>query len=213
MAYAIGIQKEDILVSYNGELLETTEALIRLATQSQNASNQIELIRGRSYKTIIAPKGALGISVVPRPLSEEVLSKAIAAGGVGVKIAQRSEEISADRVERARNMIITTASSIEGYRVVETIEVISAECVYGMNVFKDIFASFRDVVGGRAKSVQNVLKDARRECLTELKVEALDVGANAVIAVDLDYSELSGSGAMLFLVATGTAVRVEKIST
>ena len=79
-------------------------------------------------------------------------------------------------------------------------------------MFKDFFASVRDVFGGRSSSSQKALRDARRVCLAELRREALMVGANAVIGVDLDYSEISGDDkSMLFLVATGTAVTVEKI--
>ena len=82
-----------------------------------------------------------------------------------------------------------------------------------MNIFKDFFAAMSDFFGGRSGTTQNILRDARNVCLNELRKEAFDVGANAVIAVDLDYSEFSGKGkSMLFLVANGTAVTVEKIT-
>ena len=81
-----------------------------------------------------------------------------------------------------------------------------------MNLFKDFFASITDILGGRSSSSQKVLHDARRTCLTELRREALIAGANAIVGVDLDYSEISGDGKnMLFLVASGTAVIVEKV--
>lgn len=113
--------------------------------------------------------------------------------------------------ELAKDLIVTTESSLSGYTVDERIEVISAECVFGMNIFKDFFSSVRDVFGGRSKSSQKVLREARHTCLTELRREALMVGANSIIAVDLDYSEISGDGkSMLFLVTTGTACRVTK---
>lgn len=109
-------------------------------------------------------------------------------------------------------VILTTAPWLEGYRVVETVEIVTSECVYGMNIFRDFAAGITDALGGRSESTQNVLRDARKTCLTELKKEALNAGANAVIAVDLDYSEFSGQNkSMLFLVASGTAVKVEKI--
>jgi uncharacterized protein YbjQ (UPF0145 family) len=120
-------------------------------------------------------------------------------------------ELASERA-KVKHIIITTAPLIEGYRVIQTIEIVSSECVYGMNIFKDYLASLTDFFGGRSKATQKVLRDARRQCLEELKHEALSVGANAVIAVDLDYSEISGGGkSMLFLVATGTAVTIEKI--
>ncbi len=113
--------------------------------------------------------------------------------------------------ELAKDLIVTTESVLSGYTVDERLEVISAECVFGMNIFKDFFAGIRDVFGGRSKSSQKVLRDARHTCLTELRREALMVGANAIVAVDLDYSEISGDGkSMLFLVTTGTACRVTK---
>ncbi len=113
--------------------------------------------------------------------------------------------------ELAKDLVVTTESSLSGYTVDERIEVISAECVFGMNIFKDFFAGVRDIFGGRSKSSQKVLREARQTCLTELRREALIVGANAIIAVDLDYSEISGDGkSMLFLVTTGTACRVTK---
>lgn len=108
-------------------------------------------------------------------------------------------------------VMLTTAPWLEGYQITETLEVVTAECVFGMNVLRDFFASVTDFVGGRSESTQTILRDARKVCLTELKREANRVGANAVIAVDLDYSEFTGQGkSMLFLVASGTAVKVEK---
>jgi uncharacterized protein YbjQ (UPF0145 family) len=113
--------------------------------------------------------------------------------------------------ELAKDLIVTTESNLSGYTVDERIEVISAECVFGMNIFKDFFAGVRDIFGGRSKSSQKVLRDARHTCLTELRREALIVGGNAIIAVDLDYNEISGDGkSMLFLVASGTACQVTK---
>lgn len=112
--------------------------------------------------------------------------------------------------EIAKDLIVTTEFSMAEYRVTERIEVITAECVFGMNLFKDFFAGIRDIFGGRSSSSQKVLRDARRTCLTELRREGLIVGANAIVGVDLDYSEISGDGkSMLFVVVSGTAVTVE----
>lgn len=112
--------------------------------------------------------------------------------------------------ELAKDLIVTTEFSMAEYRVTQRIEVITAECVFGMNLFKDFFAGIRDIFGGRSSSSQKVLRDARRTCLTELRREALIVGANAIVGVDLDYSEISGDGkSMLFVVVSGTAVTVE----
>lgn len=111
----------------------------------------------------------------------------------------------------SQKIILTTSSHLEGYRVTEHIDIVSAECVFGMNIIKDMFAGVRDFFGGRNKSSQDALRDARVACLDELREEAAQMGANAVIGIDLDYSEISGGGkSMLFLVATGTAVKVAK---
>ncbi|MFG6158889.1 YbjQ family protein [Halomonas sp. 1390] len=109
----------------------------------------------------------------------------------------------------SERVILTTSSHLEGYRVTEHVDIVSAECVFGMNILKDMFAGFRDFFGGRNTSSQDALRDARVACLDELRREAESMGANAVIGIDLDYSEISGGGkSMLFLVATGTAVKV-----
>ena len=79
-----------------------------------------------------------------------------------------------------------------------------------MNIFKDLFSGVRDIVGGRSEAVQKTLRDTRRTALYELKREAYEVGGNAVVGVDLDYTELSAAGNMVLLVASGTAVRIEE---
>ncbi len=108
-------------------------------------------------------------------------------------------------------VILTTAPSISGYEIVETVDIITSECAMGINLFGDFFSSITDTFGGRDGVTQDALRKARKFCLKELRKEADLVGANAVIAVDLDYSEFSGKGkSMLFLVASGTAVVVEK---
>jgi uncharacterized protein YbjQ (UPF0145 family) len=114
--------------------------------------------------------------------------------------------------EMIQSVIVTTTPSLDGYRVTKVVDVISAECVFGMNIFKDFFAGLTDFFGGRSETSQKVLKDARQLCIKELKTEAHRVGANAVIGVNLDYSEFSGQGkSMLFLVASGTAVVLEEV--
>jgi len=114
--------------------------------------------------------------------------------------------------ELGKDLIVTTETTLSGYEIEERIEIITAECVFGMNIFRDMFAGIRDIFGGRSSASQKVLRDARRTSMTELRREALIAGANAVIAVDLDYSEISGDGkSMLLVVASGTACRVRKL--
>lgn len=107
--------------------------------------------------------------------------------------------------------IVLTTESSHNLDIAERLEIIAAECVLGMNIFKDIGSAMRDLIGGRNEAYQTALRDARKSVLTELKREALKIGADAVVAVDLDYSEISGGGkSMLFLVASGTAVRLNR---
>lgn len=102
---------------------------------------------------------------------------------------------------------VSTTPTIPGREIVAVLDVVSAECAYGMNILKDFFAGISDTVGGRSGSTQGVLRDARRTAMLELRAEAFAIGANAVVGVDLDYSEFSGAGkSMLFVVASGTAV-------
>jgi uncharacterized protein YbjQ (UPF0145 family) len=88
--------------------------------------------------------------------------------------------------------------------------IVTAECAYGMNAFKDLFASIRNIVGGRSKAVQDTMRAARETVLYELKQEASLMGADAVIAVDLDYVQIGDAGwGMVMLVASGTAVQID----
>ncbi len=109
----------------------------------------------------------------------------------------------------AATIPLSTTHEIPNAAITEIIEVISSECAYGMNLFKDIFTGVTDLVGGRSASTQNTLRDARRAVMAQLRVEAFYLGADAVVGVNLDYSEFSGAGkSMLFVVATGTAVKL-----
>lgn len=124
-----------------------------------------------------------------------------------------AEEAQSAHRKAIQSIIATTTPSIDDYKVTKVIDVISAECVFGMNLFKDIFMALSDFFGGRNETSQKALRDARQLCIHELKTEAYRLGANAVIGVSLDYSELSGKNtSMLFLVASGTAVILEKTS-
>ena len=110
----------------------------------------------------------------------------------------------------AARIVLTTTATVPNREIREVVNIISAEVAVGMNIFKDMFSAVRDVVGGRAGSVQDTLRDLRNQALEELREEAARVGADAVVGVDLDYSEFSGGGrSMLFIVANGTAVRLK----
>ena len=103
-------------------------------------------------------------------------------------------------------MLVTTTPTIEGGRITRYYGIVSGETIIGANVFRDFFASIRDVVGGRSGSYEREAKDI---ALREMQEHARALGANAVIGVDLDYETVGGSGSMLMVTACGTAVTVE----
>ena len=104
-------------------------------------------------------------------------------------------------------MIITTTNHVEGQTVLEYMGIVSGEAIIGDNVFRDFFASIRDIVGGRAASYEEVLREAKDSALREMEEKAAALGANAVIGVDLDYETVGGS--MLMVTSAGTAVRID----
>jgi uncharacterized protein YbjQ (UPF0145 family) len=105
-------------------------------------------------------------------------------------------------------MILTTTASIEGRPVQEYLGVINAQSIIGANMFKDIFASLRDLVGGRSKTYERVIEEAKEDAMRELTQKAQSMGANAVVGIDLDFETVGASGSMLMVIATGTAVRI-----
>jgi len=118
-------------------------------------------------------------------------------------------KVQANRLSSAIEAVILTTETAPNLNITKRIEIVTAEVAFGMNIFKDLFAGIRDIVGGRSEAVQATMRDSRRTALYELKKEAHAVGANAVVGVDLDYVELSGAGSMVMLVASGTAVVID----
>ncbi|ASI92703.1 MULTISPECIES: heavy metal-binding domain-containing protein [Vibrio] len=106
-------------------------------------------------------------------------------------------------------MIVTTTQTVEGKRIVAYKGVIAGEAILGANVFKDMFAGLRDIVGGRSGTYERELQRAREIALKELEQKAADAGANAVVGVDLDYEVLGTGNGMLMVSASGTAVVVD----
>lgn len=105
-------------------------------------------------------------------------------------------------------MFSTTTNNIEGQPVQQYLGLVTGEVIVGANIFRDIFASITDIVGGRSGKYEKVLARARQEAIQEMEAEAQRLGANAVIGVDLDYETLGQGGSMLMVVATGTAVKL-----
>ena len=107
-------------------------------------------------------------------------------------------------------MLVITSHNIEGKKISSYHGIVSGEAILGANIFKDFFAGIRDIVGGRSAAYEKELRKAKEIALSELEQEAEKLGANAVISVDLDYETIGGgSGNMLMVSASGTAVTVE----
>jgi len=108
-------------------------------------------------------------------------------------------------------MLISTTPTIEGRKIVEYYGLVTGEAILGANIFKDLFASIRDIVGGRSAAYEEELRKAKDIAINEMAEEAGTLGGNAVVGVDLDYETIgtSGGGNMLMVSASGTAVLME----
>lgn len=105
-------------------------------------------------------------------------------------------------------MIVSTTPTIEGRPVRDYLGVVAGEAILGANIFRDVFASVRDVIGGRSGSYEKVLREAREEALKEMVQAARRLGADAVVGIDYDYETLGANGSMLMVAVSGTAVRL-----
>lgn len=106
-------------------------------------------------------------------------------------------------------MIVTTTGELQGYRIKRYLGVVTGEAIVGANMFKDMFAGIRDVVGGRSGAYEGELRKAREIAFQEMEDIAIQLGANAVIGVDLDYEVLGQNNGMLMVSVNGTAVIIE----
>jgi uncharacterized protein YbjQ (UPF0145 family) len=106
-------------------------------------------------------------------------------------------------------MELTTTPNIEGKRVKKYLGIVAGEAILGANLFKDLFAGIRDLVGGRSATYEKELQRARDIALEELRQRAQDLGANAVVGIDIDYEIMGKENGMLMVSASGTAVTVE----
>jgi len=105
-------------------------------------------------------------------------------------------------------MMLSTTNTIEGNPVKDYLGIVTGETIIGANIFKDLFASIRDIVGGRSGSYERVLREAKDTALKEMTENASKLGASAVIGIDLDYETVGKNGGMLMVTASGTAVKL-----
>ncbi len=108
-------------------------------------------------------------------------------------------------------MLVVTTHNIEGRRITRYLGLVSGEAILGANIFRDLFASIRDIVGGRSAAYEQELRKAKGIAIEEMEAEAAQLGANAVVGVDLDYETISmgSGGGMLMVSASGTAIVIE----
>ena len=105
-------------------------------------------------------------------------------------------------------MIVTTTPTIEGRKIKEYLGLVNGEAVVGVNIFRDMFAGIRDIVGGRAGGYQNALAEARGEATNDIIEAARELGADAIVGIDVDYESVGQSGGMLMVSINGTAVKL-----
>jgi uncharacterized protein YbjQ (UPF0145 family) len=108
-----------------------------------------------------------------------------------------------------RAILVTTTPTVEGRRVSRYLGLVTGEAIMGANIFKDLFAGIRDIVGGRSAAYESELRKAREIATGEMCQAAADLGANAVVGVDIDYETVGGQSSMLMVSLSGTAVVLE----
>lgn len=109
---------------------------------------------------------------------------------------------------KRKRMIVTTTPSVEGRPVEQYLGIVSGEAIMGANLFKDMFAGIRDIVGGRSGAYEEELRQAKDIALHEMTQNASALGADAILSVDLDYETVGSNGSMLMVTASGTAVQL-----
>jgi len=110
--------------------------------------------------------------------------------------------------EETDPVILTTTDTLEGRRIVAYLGIVSGEAIIGANLFRDLFANIRDIVGGRSGAYERGMREAKATALGDMADEARDLGADAVLGVDLDYEVVGQRGSMLMVSANGTAVKL-----
>jgi uncharacterized protein YbjQ (UPF0145 family) len=105
-------------------------------------------------------------------------------------------------------MLVTTTGSIEGRKIVEYFGICTGEAICGANIFRDMFAGIRDIVGGRSGAYEKVLREGKDLAIGDMCAQAAEMGANAVIGVDIDYEVVGDKGSMLMVAVSGTAVKI-----
>ncbi len=104
-------------------------------------------------------------------------------------------------------MLQTTTSTIDGKEITDYLGVVVGEAILGANIFKDIFGAIRDIVGGRSAAYEKEMGRAREIAFDEMQAKASELGANAIVGIDIDYEVVGQQGGMMMVSVSGTAVR------
>ena len=184
-AAQIGLKPYDVIYKIDGDFVTTPQS-VNEALQSGAAS--FEVIRGDELMAFYVSSKSLGVVLGEIEFDEETwLDK-----------------------QKENSVILSTAQSIPGKSITKTIDIVGSQCVYGVNALADFTAGIRDFVGGRSRTLQSMLAEARKEVSAEIRAEAHKLGANGVIAIHFEHSEIGDKGGFMLLVAaTGTAVVIE----
>lgn len=191
LAYAHGIRVGDVILKVSGTEVATNISFSRELSRHEDGV-QISINREGQDLEITVPKGKLGLTTEEQELN----------------IKQRRADYQAAQL--AQSVAVVTMDSIDGYVTESVLGIVSSEYAVGMNLIKDVLVSGRDIFGGRSKVVQDAFKEAKEVCLTEIRREALQMGANAILGVRFQHSQMSGtSTTMLLLVTSGTAAIIK----
>jgi uncharacterized protein YbjQ (UPF0145 family) len=106
-------------------------------------------------------------------------------------------------------MITSTTPTLQGMTITEYLGLVTGEAILGANVFRDVFAGIRDIVGGRSQAYEQELHRAREIAMSEMTADAAKLGANAVVGIDIDYETIGANGSMLMVSVSGTAVTID----
>lgn len=184
-AKTVGFLPEDLIYKINGQHVESPQVVTDALAKGPAT---FTVVRGDKTIDISVQSSSLGVVLGEAEFNEGEWLKGLAVASV----------------------LLTTAQAIPERKVVKTIGVVGAQCVYGVNALADLAAGVREFVGGRSQGLQKRIAEARVEVCREMQIEAHAVGANAIIAISFEHTEIGDKGGyMLMVVGTGTAVVVE----
>lgn len=195
-----GLKYGDLVHAYNGIPVESPIWLQEQMEYSANAAKvYLSVLRNGKIVEIACPGGDLGFSV--GSVRDYDADLAVPVDRIDIIENIRKEE-------KTSSVIVSTLPRLEGFEIAGHGEIVTSECVFGMNVFKDLLTQLRDVFGGRSTTVQKAMRQGKDFVIEELRKQAFEQGCNAVIGVHITYNELSGQGnQMLMICASGTAIK------